>query len=214
MQPISENDIMQVVVEGTNETTPWAWVSHWIVNTASSPETFLDQLANHVTDEFINAVKELLTDKWQAQCLRISRVAPQPMNVYLRTAGYPYVGTQTGDGVPNTAAVVVRFTTDNVGPRFRGRMYLCGWPEDGTDGGLLEPSPVTTLNAALGDLITAMSVAGESANMCIFSRTSYNPAADPPQAVGLYAAAVSGYEVQYNLGTIRNRRRPLSINPG
>jgi len=61
MQPINENDVLQVVVEGTNEGTPWAWVTHWIANTIASPETFLSALAGHVLDEFLTPVKALLT---------------------------------------------------------------------------------------------------------------------------------------------------------
>lgn len=210
MQPINENDVLEVVVEGTNELTPWAWVSHWMVNTVSTPLDFLSALSTFIKTTWLDNVKELLTDDWQAECLSISRVAPQPMNVYFDGSDFPKVGEVATDGIPNTSAVVIRFTTDEIGPRRRGRMYLPGWAEANTNGGLITPTPTATLDGFLSGLIAGMSDGGESANLCIFSRTAYNPAADPPQAASVYAAAVTAYDVQYNLGTIRRRRSPRS----
>jgi len=213
MQPINENDVLQVVVEGTNEATPWAWVSHWLANTIDTPETFLAALSSHVTGTFLEPVVDLLTDDWAAECLTIGRVAPQPMNLQFFQAGFPHTGTVTGDGVPNQSAVVVRFTTDEPGARNRGRMYLSGWPEGEASGGLVKPDNITLLNAAYQDLIDGFNVSGNSASMVIFSRTAYNPAADPPQAHTVYTSLVTGFAVQYNLGVIR-RRRPKRSTPG
>jgi len=213
MQPLAANDVLQLVFEGTNETVPWAWVSHWMVDAAEAPQTFLDGLIDYIVQEFWTNAAPILTDQWRVECVSVGRVAPQPMNIYFSTADLPVVGEVTTDGIPNTSAVVVRFTSEEPGARNRGRMYLCGLPEAATNGGLLGATDRTALQNLYAGLIEPYNSGLDAGHMVIFSRTAYNPAADPPQAPGVYTADVTDVSVQYNLGTIRRRRRPRSVAP-
>jgi len=212
-QPVVDDDVLQVVVEGTNETTPWAWVSHWVVNSVADTEDLLSAITSHIIGSFLGPLADLLTDQWRAECMSIGRVAPQPMNVLLQTASFPIVGEVTTDGIPNTSSVVVRLSTDETGPRNRGRMFLCGVPEAATDGGLITSTFATALEAIMPGLIAAVSSGGNSASMSIFSRTAYGPGPTHPAAVADYTSPITDFDVQFNLATIRRRRRRRSVAP-
>lgn len=206
-QPINENDVMEIVIEGTNEGMPWAIVRHYLATAVTNPDSWLANLADHWQTTILGSVDNFLTDQWQAECLSISRVAPQPRNVFFRNFAAPVVGDVTTDGVANQTAALIRLTTDEVGPRNRGRLYLCGIPEAATNGGLLTAAAIADLQTNFADLLfEAVTVAGDTATPCIFSRTAYNPAADPPQAASVYSSALTGAEVIGNLATQRRRR--------
>lgn len=213
MIPLADDDIMQCVVQGTNAGTPWAWVSHWKVNSSTGADSWLGQLATHIASGYLGVINTLMTDQWSADCMTVTRVAPNEMNAWFYNAGFPYDGTVATDPLPNTNAVVVRFTTDEPGARNRGRQYLCGLPEASATGGLVNASIVTTLNTIYGILTAGFSVTGNAGSMVIFSRTAYGPGPTHPPDVADYTSVVTGYNVQYNLGTIRNRRRPRSVAP-
>lgn len=206
MIPIAINDVLQVTVEGTNERMPWAWVSHLLVTAVVDTAGMVDAVATFYADLLTSLAPEL-TDEWQAECIKINRVAPAPMGTLFDETAYPIVGAVATDGIPNTAAAVIRFGSDEPGASNRGRMFLCGIPEEDTDGGQLTASKVTDLQTALTSILTGVNNAGNTAPCVIFSRSLYGT--DPPghpANVADYTSLITSIEPMPNLGTIRNRR--------
>jgi len=207
--PIAVNDVLQVTVEGTNERQPWAWVFHLKVTACLNAVDLIAAVVSY-TQTILAALKAELTDEWQAECVKVSRVAPQPMGVIYNGFDPPEVGAVTTDGVPNQAAAVIRMQTDEPGASNRGRMYLCGIPEASTDGGQLTATPRNNIDDAMDtNFLPGFSVAGNSAVPVVFSRSLYGT--DPPghpANVDDYTALITDCNTQYNLGVIRNRRYP------
>lgn len=100
----------------------------------------------------------------------------------------------------------MRLNTDEVGPRNRGRSYLCGVPEASTNGGVLTVAAANGWNVLGEDLVRQISSGGNTVVPVIFSRTAYNPAADPPQAVTAYTSPITSFTLQGNIATQRRRR--------
>lgn len=210
MQPINENDVLEVTMEGTVEQQPYAIVRHYLASAIADPEAFLTMLADFWEQTLAAAWQDIATDLWVAQCVSISRVAPQPMNVFYRGFTPAVVGSIATDGLPPQSAVVIRLLTDEVGASNRGRCYISGIPEASTNGGVLLASVLAEFNDLRDRLIETVTDAGNTAVPCIFSRKLYNPAADPPQAVGAYTSAITSGTVQGNIATQRRRRTKRS----
>lgn len=204
-QPINEGDVLEVVAEGTNEGTPWAIVRHYLVSAVADAAALLDAVRAQWEETIFVDVQEHLTDKWQAECLSISRVAPQPMNVFFVNFAAPIVGDVTTDGLPNQTAALCRLATDEVGARNRGRLYLCGIPEASSNGGLLTAAALAALDTDFFQrVIDTISSAGNTAVPCIFSRTTYT--ANPAAPVANYTSAITGGGFVGNLAVQRRRR--------
>jgi hypothetical protein len=208
--PIAVNDVLQVTAEGVNERFPWAWVSHWratgVTDAVSHGTALLLYVKALITDFAIR-----LTDEWQCECLKLSRVAPSPMGIrFYSDDDFPIVGSVVTDGVPNQSCAVGRMQSDEVGASNRGRIYLCGIPEVETDGGQLTNAEKVALDAHfLSNFIPGYSQAGDVGLPVIFSRTLYgtDPPGHPINADD-YTATITAVDFQYNLGVIRNRRYP------
>lgn len=203
-------DVMQIVVEGTNEGTPFAIVRHYYVSVLGTgePEAILKDFW---VSDIIPLWQALLTDKWQVECITVSRAAPGPRN----PAFYPLtamVGEITTDGVPNGTALLYKLLTDETGARARGRLYLCGLPESATNAGLLLGTQETSFGAVGAKLMEVVSDSGNELAPCIFSRAEFNdlPAdftqAQYEAAVGEIAPQITDVLVIGNLASQRDRR--------
>lgn len=211
MQPIALNDVLQVTLEGSVEQQPWALVRHYRVVDVSDPEVLLQAIADYFKDILCDLTwKEVATTLWSAECVTITRVAPQPMNAFFYSFSPAVVGNISTDGLPGMNAAIGRLTTDAVGASRRGRCYLSGVPEASTNGNVLLASVHDAWEAVVEKLATAIAVTTDEAHPCIFSRTLYNPAAAPPQDVSEYSADITGYQLQGNIATQRRRRAKRS----
>jgi len=200
------NDVMEVVIEGQNEGMPWAIVRHYLVVSIADSDLISTQLSTFIQTSILNDMDADLTDQWQAECLSISRVAPQPRNVDFFAFAAPIVGDITSDGVPNQTALLVRLTSAVTGPRGRGRIYICGLPESSTDGGLLTTDVKATWDANALTWSSNSDGAGGDLHPCIFSRTAYGPGPTHPADVNDYVAVIDGAFVVGNLAQQRRRR--------
>lgn len=208
MQPIEQDDVLEVTLEGTNEQQPWALVRHYLAASVTAPQAFLDMLVDHFENVVLPAWQNVATTLWVAECISISRVAPKPMNVYYKGFAPAIVGEVATDGLPPQSAAIVRLLTDEVGPRNRGRAYLCGVPEASTNGGVLLASVQADWQLIATALAATPVIAGDSAVPCIFSRTSYGPVnpQEVPTAVNTYTSAITSGTLQGNIATQRRRR--------
>lgn len=205
-QPIAVDDVLEFTLEGSVEQQPWALVRHYLVQQVADPQALIDMIITQWVNTIVPAWAAVATDLWVCECLTISRVAPGPRNPYYSQFVPAVTGDITTDGLPPTNAVVVRFTSDEPGRSQQGRCYLSGVPEASTNGGVLLASVKTDWDA-VGDAIRSeLNDSGNTVAPCIFSRTKYNPAADPPQAVSVYTALITDFATQGNIGTIRRRR--------
>jgi len=209
-QPVSVDDVLEITLEGSVEQQPWALVRHYIVTAVASPQACIDALITKFVNEIVPAWKVCATDLWVCECLTVSRVAPKPRNPYFSQFVPAVEGDVTTDGLPPQNAVVIRLTSDEPGRSFQGRNYYSGVPEASTNGGVLLASVESVWNNLGSLLIEAIADGGNGLSPCIFSRTLYNPAADPPQAVEAYTAIVTGFSVQGNIATQRGRRTKRS----
>lgn len=207
-QPISANDVLQVVVEGMCEQRPWAMIRHYVVISTSSVVNHLAMIFDKWDTVFLTNLKALLTDKWTAECMSIHRVAPGPRNVFYRAFNPTHTGAITTDGVPNDTAAVVRLNTDEPGGRNRGRVYQPGIPEVQTDGGLMVFADAVALEGVYAFFKNNLTDTGEEAQNVIFSRTAYGGPLDThPVDVHDYTSPITEIAVQGNLGSMRRRRR-------
>lgn len=209
-QPIAVDDVLELTLEGSIEQQPWALVRHYIVTAVTNPQTLIDVIITQWVNEIVPAWAEVATDLWVVECLTVSRVAPGPRNPYYSQFVPAVTGDITTDGLPPQNAVVVRLNSDEPGRSQQGRSFLCGVPEASTNGGVLLASVEDAWTAVANAIAAPVSGGGQGASPCIFSRTKYNPEADPPQAVGLYTAVITAAQVQGNIATQRGRRTKRS----
>lgn len=209
-QPINVDDVLELVVEGSCEQQPWALVRHYRVASTTGPDATIDALITFWVNTLIPAWEAVAHSLWVAECMTVFRSAPQPRNAYFTQFVPAVVGDITTDGLPPQNAVLVRLQSDEVGARCRGRAYLTGCPEASTNGGVLLAS-VQNDWQTVGDYLSSnITDGGDSLIPCVFSRTNYNPAADPPQAVTAYTADITASSLQGNIATIRRRRTKRS----
>jgi len=209
-QPIAVNDVLELTLEGSIEQQPFALVRHYLVTGVTSATDMEDAIITHWVNTLIPKWKELATSLTVFECMTISRVAPGPRNPYYTQFVPAVVGDISTDGLPPMNAVLCRLTSDEPGRRNQGRAYLVGCPEASTNGGVLLASVEADWNELAEYIKTPIASAGNDPSPVIFSRTNYNPAADPPQAVTVYTAVITGAAVQGNIATIRNRRTKRS----
>lgn len=219
-QAIATNDVLECVIEGSNEGSPWAIVRHYIVTAVADNQGVLDAIASSWETSLLAAMQSELTDQWMAECLSISRVGPQiapavaphptrfdnTRNVYFYSFAAPLVGSIATDGVPNGTALVGSLQTGLTGPSRRGRIYFCGLPEASTNGGVLLATKKAAWEGILNDIALEVSAGGNAVSPAVFSRTLFDPAADPVQATSAFAAPIESTVLRGNLGSQRGRR--------
>jgi len=69
-------------------------------------------------------------------------------------------GQNPSPALPNNVALTISFRTAGRGRSSRGRNYICGLPEAGVTGNVVEPSYVAQLVSAYQSLLTPTNVAG------------------------------------------------------
>lgn len=210
-QSMAVNDIMEFTAEGLIESHPWAAVRHYRVAAIGSPESWLSSASTEFITNIFTVIAPLLTTLWRMDCLTIRRVAPMPRVPYFTIAGLPIFGATAGDEVPTQSAILVKLTTDEPGRRNQGRMYLPGLPESRSNGGRIIAADGLLFQTACDTLKSTYTVGADSMEPVIFSRTSYDAAAVPPQPFTAYTSPISGVEVQGNLAVIRNRRQKRNV---
>lgn len=211
-QPINADDVLEMTIEGVNEGVPWALVRHCLVTACADTDALLTMLHTWIEGSLCVSLASVSTDKWAAQCATIGRVAPAPMNLSFNNFTAEVVGDITTDGVPNQAAVLARLLSSELGPRNRGRAYLCGCPEADTNAGRLTVTGLGLWQTAANEIKAAQDDGnGNMVSQCVFSRTQY--AVNPAAAVTAYTAVIDTVQVQANLAVVRRRRYPRSV-PG
>lgn len=209
-QAITADDVMEVTVEGTNETTPWAWVRHYIATTVATTVGWENALLDYFAATILAALDDCTTSDCKIECISLGRVAPKPRNVTFQAYDPISVGDITSDGVPNGSAVLIRLNTDEVGARNRGRCYMVGCAESHTDGGILNADGKVAWDIFAATLDNVITASGNVCTPCVFSRTAYNPDAEEAQPVGDYTSIITSAVVQGNLASQRRRRRKRS----
>lgn len=212
-QQTASGDVLEAVIEGMNEGTPWAIVRHYLITGDGAVDDIAAAIASKWATVILPDLVAVLTDDWVAECFTCFRVAPKPMSSWFFTFNPAQAGEVTTDGIPNGSACILRLTTDEVGARNRGRLFLCGIPEASTNGGCLTAAALTAIETAtlhIQDVVTSGAI---TATPCIFSRSAYNippeeeggPVTHPEDPAD-YTSVITNITVTANLGSQRRRR--------
>lgn len=138
----------------------------------------------------------LVSDQMEFACIYARRISPTPGIAF--TVLETTVGTQVGEALPTTSAILLSWLTALATKRGRGRTYFSGAPEDSQAGGKLEAGVLAAWQAFGDTLITAIPAGGGGTGeweLAVWSE------------VDSLARDVIAAVVRTNLATMRSRRQ-------
>lgn len=201
--PFSAPDLIEVTVnQQLGSTTP---SNVWFVRN-NTGGVFSASLAEAVKDLFstfyADLVEHMVTD-WSVVNFTVRDRSGFPGRVYDLPPDVAIVGTNATQLLPRQTSLVCSLRTGFGGPRYRGRIYLCGFAEDeNTDAGIPAAAMVTDISDALSDLRVAC--AAFDTPLQVASR-GYNPG--PPEVTWTpFSTEVTSTLVDSRWDTQRRRR--------
>lgn len=174
-------------------------------NDPNSPQT----LADYFRDNVVAPFKAFYISSWTIQPVVVAEEKDPQHPLAARqewvsgTAGAGTRSAQT-DYLPRAACSVVTLSTDHIGRRYRGRMFLSGSVSEADQtGGVWQSSIVTLWNAYVAAIPLAPDIAfgpsASTATWCVYSRTNRAQDIDP------YASPVVAKTLRTQFRWLRSR---------
>lgn len=178
----------------------------FLANPANDPQSLADLFRDNVRPQWQAAYKS----DWVIQPVEVVE-EKDPLNPTAPrsawSSGAPINGNRdafANDVTPSFQCAVVKLTTDHIGRRYTGRLFLGGsFLESDSDGDSWNASELTRLEARIAaiplqpDISTGVS--DSTANWCVYSRTSRAQNIDP------YAAHITGHNIRTLVHSLRSR---------
>lgn len=166
-------------------------------------------LADLFRDDVVPLWKTLYSSAWTIQPVVVTEEKDPQNPTAVRqqwTSGSAIAGTGTtaGDLLPPQCAVLVKLTTDQIGRRATGRMWLGGSVEEADQAnGSWASGYITGIESIIAAIPRqpdlALGLSGASADWSVYSRTARAANVDP------YAAPITGHATRTLVHTLRSR---------
>lgn len=196
-------DAAQITLHGVGPSgLQWENVFGFIVNDTTLTQAIADVLSGQIADAY--GLLEL-SDTFQAESITLTDLREADGVQFESTEGWPVAGGVASQPLPLQTAGLISWGTSHRGKSFRGRTYICGFAETGSDGAHMATGAHTSL-ADFADALIAMSTP-----LGIISRYS---GVDPdthlpiPRDPGIISEVTS--RVVHDLWATQRRRAPRS----
>lgn len=129
----------------------------------------LATLAGEVFGAFEDSLPGILSVGWTLNNAVATDIGQEGGAQAVYVPGSPVPGELTGQTLPNQVALVVTLRTARVGRSYRGRTFLCGFPEESSEGSFVAVGSRAALNAARDAWENAL-LAIRTGTWCVLSR--------------------------------------------